>query len=627
MAIGGWNLVRFSIVSVTYKDAWALTKTARSVFTQSCKDYEYVIVDGASKDGVEGLADFWSAAGLLERATFEPDNGVYDAMNKALKQTVGDYVCFMNAGDVFAHNDVLARVQAFLAEHECDGCMGWGELNGRIWASWAETEAFQLSSLGFCHQALFVKRSLLEQCLFDDRPHKTDSDTLQLGRLYESGANIPIVPEVWAVRGGEPGISADLERSQASILETLVTEYPALTPADAETIVAFRRRCEHPEAIEQMLRTAVAPLREAIGYMVLDTLFQCQSRQLPDATLASLYSSATAALESGLGARAADDVQRLVAAQERRAELLDQGAQSKAELTAKIVEFRRQEDARIKNVQAANAAARAQKRSDFVVALTSFPARIPTLVFMMRSILEQTVEPSEVHLFLGRDEVRNENWLPGELRALQERGLVLRFVDKTCHQYDKILHAGDLNDDRPYIIVDDDVIYPPHALEVILEGHERYPNAVIGNRCHWMDVEPNGDVGPYDNWIRQSRTEAPSMRLMPTGAGGVLYPPGFLSDPLARDVSQIMAVAPYADDVWLKTLALSRGMPTFATKLSHESDWYHRYTPTMMHGTLMATNVNAGLNDIQVQRCVAWLDTNYPGWRQQFVQGDLELVS
>ena len=163
--------------------------------------------------------------GLIDISVCESDDGVYDAMNKAARLANGDYVCYMNAGDVYPEDDTLNRIVATLRKHNTDGLLGWGSLNDNIWASWTQGSAFKLSSLGFCHQSLYVKRELLLQVPFDDRRFKTDSDTLQLGALYEHGAKIEIVPEVWAVRGGDAGISADLERSKRSIKATFCLLY------------------------------------------------------------------------------------------------------------------------------------------------------------------------------------------------------------------------------------------------------------------------------------------------------------------------------------------------------------------------------------------------------------------
>ena len=610
----------FTVITVTWNDVWSLMKTMRSVFEQDFEDIEYIVVDGASTDHSRDLVSFWEAQGLVARAVSEPDTGVYNGMNKGLGMASGRYVCFMNASDVFADPGVLSRVHRFLAANEQDGVLGWGELNGQIWASWAETEAFTLASLGFCHQALFVRRTLLAEEPFDERRFKTDSDTQQLGRLYRNGARIAILPEVLAVRGGEPGISADLERSAASIADTLTGEYPGLTPTDAAAILAFRRRCEEPDAALALMQRPDPQLDSRLSghmaRMVLDTLCQKQSARLDAGTVDRMTDGALATLaRDGTGA---DDIERLIHAQTLRARMMAERRTVRRDLDSAIARFEAEETRRIEKVRAApqgvapGAAIRALRP---VVSLTSFPARLRTVSFAIQSLFEQTCPPQEIHLWLGRDEVPGPNWLPGRLRALEARGLRIHFADRTFHQYDKFLHNAGLGADAPFIIVDDDVIYPPQALEHLLEAHRLHPEAVVANRCHRMGFDADGQPTPYSGWTREVRTPAPDITLMPTGAGGVLYPPGFMTDPRVTGIADILAHAPYADDVWLKVCALAQGRPTFATALSHKADWYHRYTPSMRDGSLMGTNVERGLNDVQIARCLLWLDRQRPDWR------------
>lgn len=601
----------FSIITVTYRDVWALTKTARSVFRLKQDDVEYVVIDGNSEDGTQSLTTFWEAAGLVDQSLHEPDSGVYDAMNKGIKLATGQYICFLNSGDVFAHDDVINQARDILSGGQYDGCLGWGELNGQIWASWHEGEAFKLSSLGFCHQALFVKRSLLCEHLFDSRRHKTDSDTLQLGRLYASGACIPVVPEIWAIRGGEPGISANLEKTKLSIMDTLLSEYPSLGEVDADKVIAFRRRCEYVEHIVQLMHSGSERLCEHLAYMVLDTLFQRQSKVLEHKTIVALFKQAT----NVLGSDATISIEKLLAFQEKRYVLLSEKAKVSAKLQAEINVFREQEEHRFKKVLPIEVG---DNKQPYTIALTSFPARMSTLPFVIRSLVEQTYAPKQINLYLGRDEIPNRNWLSRDLLAFEERGLNICFVERTFHQYDKFLHGAELNINMPYVIVDDDVIYHPYSMEILLKAHAVYPEAVIGSRCHLMTFDKDGDVRPYKNWKREVRLKKPSFRLMPTGAAGVLYPVGFLNDPSVTDISSIMRMAPYADDIWLKICALAKQIPTFATTLSCSSKWYHRYTPTMTAGTLMATNVDLGLNDIQFQSCTQWLDQYQPTWRELF---------
>lgn len=608
----------FSIISVCRNDAWSLSKSSRSVFCQAFKDFEYLIVDGASTDGTAGLVEFWQANGLVSHAVSEPDTGVYNAMNKALRLACGQYVCFLNTGDVFASNDVLTKVHALLQGGQLDGLLGWGELNGQVWASWAEHEAFKLSSLGFCHQSLFVKRSLLLAQPFDERPIKTDSDTLQIGRLFAAGARIAIIPEVLAVRGGEPGISANLDRTKASIVNTLVEEYPPLSEETAEQIIAFRRVCAAPREMCDIVLQSSAPLRTHLAYMVLDTLFLQQSAKLTKTEADALFDCARDALADSKSCDAVHTIERLLHAQGIRQSLMaDHVAAAKA-LQAEISIFNTQEVARLEKLRA-TADNFSPETGDFVVSLTSFPARLPTLHFVIRSLLEQTCRPREIHVWLGADEIPNRKWLPKALLEFEAHGLQVHFVRQTFHQYDKFLHNAELNKEKPFVIVDDDVIYPPNSMACLLEGHRAHPRAVIANRCHLMGISAAGQIQPYRDWPHEIQVSRPNLRAFPTGAGGVLYPPGFMSDPMVTQISDVLAHAPYADDVWLKACALARGIPTMTTPLSQGAKWYHRYTPTMRAGALHATNIDLGLNDIQIRRSTDWLARLRPNWRQELL--------
>ena len=610
----------FSIISVCYNDAWSLIKTARSVFEQDFDDFEYIIVDGGAKDGTENLIEFWQAQGLATRAISEKDTGVYNAMNKGLDMAQGQFVLFLNASDVFANNNVLATVHAALAEGSLDGILGWGQLNDMIWASWVESDAFKMSSLGFCHQALFARRALLLEERFDERPFKTDSDTLQLGRLFANGARIAILPEVLAVRGGEPGISADLDRTQISIRDTLLQEYQTLEPVDTDRIIGFRRKCDNLGDIATLMQGKDRRLSLHLAYMVLDTMFQRQVKVAPEDEMDLLVTQALEVLAKNDATTAEQSVSQLGIAQSRRSALLQDRKTDRDDLDRAVSKFEGEENNRIAKLRAAVAVG--SRPNNMVVSLTSFPARLKTVHFAIRSLYEQTCPPQEIHLWLGRDEIPNKNWLPRRLRELEDLGLQIHFADRTFHQYDKFLHNADLNAERPFVIVDDDVIYPPHAMETIWDAHQKNPDVVIANRCHLMQTDPVHGLAPYSDWPREEQLPEPSHLLMPTGAGGVLYPTSFMANLAVTDKDLILTHAPYADDIWLKFCAMAQGIPAFATRLSHKSDWYHRYTPTMQAGTLMNSNVTRGLNDVQVRQCINWLKQTHPDWQATLLQNE-----
>ena len=109
-------MITFSIVTITYNAETVLGKTVDSVLCQSYPHIEHIIIDGASTDGTVHVAQdymhrsYAAANGHEVRIVSEPDNGLYDAMNKGLKQVSGDYVLFLNAGDFFPNSGVLKAI-------------------------------------------------------------------------------------------------------------------------------------------------------------------------------------------------------------------------------------------------------------------------------------------------------------------------------------------------------------------------------------------------------------------------------------------------------------------------------------------------------------------------------------
>ncbi len=101
----------FSVITVTYQNLVGLQKTAASVAVQSCADYEWIVIDGGSSDG---SADFLKTTPA--HFVSEADNGIYDAMNKGIERATGDYLIFMNAGDMFAAPDTLARIATHIVD-------------------------------------------------------------------------------------------------------------------------------------------------------------------------------------------------------------------------------------------------------------------------------------------------------------------------------------------------------------------------------------------------------------------------------------------------------------------------------------------------------------------------------
>lgn len=161
--------MKISIITITYNAAQWLERTMRSVLAQTSKDYEYIIVDGASTDGTVDIIKRLEPQfeGRLSWHS-EPDKGLYDAMNKGIRRAVGDYVWFVNAGDEIYSPSTLAHMIA-AATDETDIIYGKACIvnaegikvseHHKVTPPNLQRKHF-LNGLVVCHQAIAVRRSI-----------------------------------------------------------------------------------------------------------------------------------------------------------------------------------------------------------------------------------------------------------------------------------------------------------------------------------------------------------------------------------------------------------------------------------------------------------------------------------
>jgi glycosyltransferase involved in cell wall biosynthesis len=104
------QIPKISLITVTFNATRVLESTIQSIVKQSFANYEYIIIDGGSTDGTLDIIRKYESH--IRYWVSEPDQGLYDAMNKGLQAARGEYVWFMNAGDEIYDKDTLASVFA-----------------------------------------------------------------------------------------------------------------------------------------------------------------------------------------------------------------------------------------------------------------------------------------------------------------------------------------------------------------------------------------------------------------------------------------------------------------------------------------------------------------------------------
>lgn len=111
--------MKISIITVSYNCEKTIPDTISSVATQDYHSFEHIVVDGESSDGT---AEIVAQSPSVSTSVSEPDEGIYDAMNKGIAMANGDIIGFLNADDFYADNNVLSQVAKVFQDQDIDAC-------------------------------------------------------------------------------------------------------------------------------------------------------------------------------------------------------------------------------------------------------------------------------------------------------------------------------------------------------------------------------------------------------------------------------------------------------------------------------------------------------------------------
>lgn len=152
---------KYTIITVTYNNAQGLRKTLESIKRLRYRAFELIIVDGKSKDDTEKVVKEYEE--VVTKFVSEKDKGIYDAMNKGLALATGDYIVFMNAGDMFASEDTLDVVNRLDGELILGSALYGSDV--RILPK--RMTLYDVISIGINHQSVYYRTDLLREYPFD----------------------------------------------------------------------------------------------------------------------------------------------------------------------------------------------------------------------------------------------------------------------------------------------------------------------------------------------------------------------------------------------------------------------------------------------------------------------------
>ena len=183
-----------------------------------------------------------------------------------------------------------------------------------------------------------------------------------------------------------------------------------------------------------------------------------------------------------------------------------------------------------------------------IISLTSYEARFKELPIALYSLLNQSLKPDRIILWVSED-IKEINNLPYDITQFVKNGLEIRFV-KDIGSYTKAIYALKEYSNSIIVTADDDIFYPKNWLKKLYLSYIAHPENIHVHRAHRVDLNKK-----YDQWEKHISEETARYDNFLTGVGGVLYPEKcFSKEVLRNDI--FLKYAPTSDDIWFWIMAI-----------------------------------------------------------------------
>lgn len=249
-----------SIITINRNNALGLKKTMQSVLSQTVKDIQYVVVDGASTDGsIEVIQKCAESFGDKLKWISEPDKGIYNAMNKGIKMASGKYVQFLNSGDCLASDDVTDRMIVELKRNDYPSILYGNMLKDMPDGKVLRDRCFagtDISFLGFYtgtlnHSPAYIRKDLFDKYGLYDENLRIVSDWKWYLQAIILGEEKPVYTDIDVTLFDMNGISEtnkELDKAERKkvlgelIPHTILSDYDSW----AFPITQIKRLKRHP---------------------------------------------------------------------------------------------------------------------------------------------------------------------------------------------------------------------------------------------------------------------------------------------------------------------------------------------------------------------------------------------
>lgn len=215
----------FSIITVCYNSEKTISQTFESILSQTIKGFEYIVIDGNSTDTtlsiIKKYESKFAQAGIVFKWKSEPDNGIYDAMNKGISLASNPLIGIINSDDIYMKNTLEIVENNYLADSAFDVYHGIvHNINNNQTISYAGHSSSLLLKGGMIeHPTCFVKKMVYDKYGVFSLSYRYAADFDFMLRIKKQGARFKLIPQILAVFNENGSGNCRLSRKEAIVIK------------------------------------------------------------------------------------------------------------------------------------------------------------------------------------------------------------------------------------------------------------------------------------------------------------------------------------------------------------------------------------------------------------------------
>jgi len=231
--------MKLSIITVCFNSADTIEDAIRSILSQDYENIEYIVVDGGSSDGTLDILTKYQSR--ISTCIFEPDSGVYEAMNKGIKLSSGDIIAVLNSDDMYANRSVVREMVEFIENHNLDAAYGdlvyvdKGDLEKvtRVWRPGEYKKGAFRYGWVIPHPTFFCREQVFEKYGYFNENFRIAADfELMLRFIEKHQINVGYLPKVIVKMriGGNANVLRGIIRGNQEIIRSFRLNNLRLSP-------------------------------------------------------------------------------------------------------------------------------------------------------------------------------------------------------------------------------------------------------------------------------------------------------------------------------------------------------------------------------------------------------------